>query len=67
MNWTEHDGPPVSPPQRRGFGTTVMETMAERSVGGVVQLDYVASGVTWGLTCPAANALELGEREQNIG
>jgi two-component sensor histidine kinase len=57
MNWTEHDGPPVSP-SRRGFGTVVMKEMAERSVNGRVELDYAPSGVTWSLTCPAANALE---------
>ena len=60
MSWTERDGPPVSPPERRGFGTIVMEAMTERSVGGVVDLDYAPSGVTWRLTCPAANALEPG-------
>jgi hypothetical protein len=32
MSWTERDGPPVSAPKRRGFGTIVMEAMAERSV-----------------------------------
>jgi PAS domain S-box-containing protein len=58
MTWTERDGPPVSPPQRRGFGTVVMQEMAERSVGGKVDLDYAPSGVTWRLTCPAAKALE---------
>jgi PAS domain S-box-containing protein len=58
MNWTESDGPPVSPPQRRGFGSIVMEVMAERSLGGKVDLDYAPSGVTWRLTCPVANALE---------
>jgi PAS domain S-box-containing protein len=58
MNWTERDGPPVSSPRRRGFGTIVMEQMTERSVGGVVDLDYAPSGLTWRLTCPAANALE---------
>jgi PAS domain S-box-containing protein len=57
-SWTERDGPQVSPPQRRGFGTVVMKEMAERSVGGRVELDYAPSGVTWSLTCPAANALE---------
>jgi PAS domain S-box-containing protein len=57
ISWTEHDGP-VSPPTQRGFGTTVMEAMAERSVGGEVELHYAPSGVTWRLTCPAANALE---------
>jgi two-component sensor histidine kinase len=58
MSWTEGDGPAVSAPQRRGFGTTVMEAMAERGVDGTVELDYAPSGVTWRLTCPAANALE---------
>jgi two-component sensor histidine kinase len=60
MSWTERDGPPVSAPKRRGFGTIVMETMAEHSVGGTVDLDYAPSGLTWRLTCPAANALEPG-------
>jgi two-component sensor histidine kinase len=58
MRWIERSGPPVSGPKQRGFGTTVMETMVERSVDGAVELDYAASGLTWRLTCPAANALE---------
>jgi PAS domain S-box-containing protein len=65
MSWTERDGPPVSAPKRRGFGTIVMEAMTARSVDGAVDLDYMPSGVTWRLTCPAANALEPSEREQN--
>jgi PAS domain S-box-containing protein len=63
MSWTERDGPPVSAPKRRGFGTVVMEAMAERSVDGAVDLDYAPSGVSWRLACSAANALELAERE----
>jgi PAS domain S-box-containing protein len=58
MDWTEHDGPPVSPPQRRGFGTVVMKEMAERSVNGTVDLDYAPSGLIWRLVCPAGTALE---------
>jgi PAS domain S-box-containing protein len=57
MSWVERDGPPVSKPKRRGFGTIVMEVMTERSVDGKVDLDYAPSGVAWRLTCPAANAL----------
>jgi PAS domain S-box-containing protein len=57
MSWIERNGP-VSPPERCGFGTIVMEAMVERSVGGEVEIDYAPSGVTWRLTCPAANALE---------
>src|SRR5260370_14883229 len=64
ISWTDHDGPPVSPPKQRGFGTIVLETMAGRSVDGAVGLKYATSGVTWRLTCPAAKALETWEREQ---
>jgi PAS domain S-box-containing protein len=60
MSWTEHQGPPVSAPERRGFGAIVIEAMAQRSVGGAVNLDYAPSGVIWRLTCPAANALDSG-------
>jgi two-component sensor histidine kinase len=45
-------------PKRSGFGTKFMEAMAQHSVDGTVDLDYARSGVTWRLTCPAANALE---------
>jgi PAS domain S-box-containing protein len=67
MSWTEREGPPVSAPKRRGFGTVVMETMAERSVDGKVAVNYALSGLTWRLTCPAANALEPWEPERISG
>ena len=67
MSWTEREGPPVCAPKRRGFGTIVMETMAERSVDGKVAIDYAVSGLAWRLTCPTANALEPGERDQILG
>jgi two-component sensor histidine kinase len=54
MSWTERDGPPV----RRGFGSTVIDSMAKRTVSGEVELDYAPSGLEWRLTCPAANVLE---------
>jgi hypothetical protein len=41
MGWTEREGPPVSAPQKRAFGTLVMKTMAERSVDGMVDLDFL--------------------------
>ena len=63
MNWIERNGPPVSRPERLGFGSTVVDSMAKRTVGGEVELDYASSGLVWRLTCPALNALEqTGER-----
>jgi PAS domain S-box-containing protein len=67
MSWIECKGPAVSPPDRRGFGTLVMEAMVARSLDGTVDLDFPSSGVTWQLTCPAAKALELWQRRQNSG
>jgi PAS domain S-box-containing protein len=62
MTWTERNGPPVSPPERCGFGSTVIDSMAKRTVGGEVHLDYAPSGLMWRLACPAANALERGRQ-----
>jgi PAS domain S-box-containing protein len=59
MSWTERDGPPAQPPDHRGFGTTVIDAMAKRALSGDVRLDYARSGLTWRLTCPAPNALEI--------
>ena len=49
MSWTERDGPPVSPPTRRGFGSTVITSMAKQTVDGEVQLDYAPAGLVWRL------------------
>jgi len=66
ISWTERNGPPVSPPQRRGFGTVVMKEMAQRSLGGTVDLDYAPSGLSWRLACPSVKALEPLERGPNF-
>jgi PAS domain S-box-containing protein len=62
MSWTERNGPPVSQPEHSGFGSTVITSLARRSVGGDVELDYAPSGVVWRLTCQAANTLERETR-----
>jgi two-component sensor histidine kinase len=59
MNWIERDGPPVRPPMHRGFGTTVIESMAKLAANGEVRLNYAPSGLEWHLSCLAANTLEL--------
>jgi len=52
----------VSPPERRGFGSTVIASMAKATIGAS-PLDYAPSGVVWRLTCPAANGLEEARRK----
>jgi PAS domain S-box-containing protein len=65
MSWTERKGPSVSQPKRRGFGSTVVDSMVKQTVNGEVHLDFIPSGVAWNLTCPAANALERNARYKN--
>jgi PAS domain S-box-containing protein len=65
MNWIELNGPPVSPPKRQGFGSTVIDSMVKQTVSGAVQLDYIPSGVVWNLSCAAANALERNTLHKN--
>jgi PAS domain S-box-containing protein len=57
MRWIERNGPPVRPPERRGFGSTVTKSMLELTLGGEVQLDYAPSGLQWRLACRAADTL----------
>jgi len=58
MGWIERNGPPVRPPERKGFGSTVTQSMLERTLGGEVKVDYAPSGLQWHLTCCAADAQE---------
>jgi PAS domain S-box-containing protein len=58
--WQEHGGPAVEAPTRRGFGNTVLTTLAEAAVSGHVSVDYSPAGLRWELTCSARNALEQG-------
>ncbi|MBX4894481.1 PAS domain-containing sensor histidine kinase [Rhizobium bangladeshense] len=45
LEWHEHDGPPVRPPTRRGFGTRLMERCIERDLGGEFDLAFEQAGV----------------------
>ncbi|MCJ2019495.1 GAF domain-containing protein [Methylobacterium sp. E-065] len=45
LRWSEHGGPPVTPPQRRGFGSRLIERGLAGSIGGEVALSYPPEGV----------------------
>lgn len=56
--WTESGGPPVVAPAQRGFGSTVITSMAELSLDGEVQVDYARPGLSWRLRCPSRKILD---------
>jgi two-component sensor histidine kinase len=51
--WIEAGGPPVAPPTRRGFGTTLIESSLTHGLGGTVRLDYAPAGFRAEMTLPA--------------
>jgi light-regulated signal transduction histidine kinase (bacteriophytochrome) len=44
IDWRERDGPPVRPPTRRGFGSTIIEHSIPHDLNGEVSLDYRPEG-----------------------
>lgn len=60
MEWREHDGPAVQPPQRRGFGHIVIAEMTARSLCGDVDYIFANDGVIWRLTAPLDTVEEQG-------
>jgi PAS domain S-box-containing protein len=57
LKWREDNGPPVSPPTRRGFGHTVLERMAA-SLDARVSLEFPPEGVRWSLLVDSAHVVQ---------
>lgn len=58
LQWRERDGPTVTPPSRRGFGSWVMERGLAHELGGRVTLDYQSHGVACTIDIPAPDPVE---------
>ena len=52
MRWQEFGGPTVLSPQRKGFGTVVLERMAIQIADASASLKFLTSGVVWYLEAP---------------
>lgn len=56
MHWIEAGGPPVSPPERRGFGSRLIERGLGRDLGGEVRVEFAPTGVTCTILAPLGGA-----------
>ncbi|HWW25093.1 MAG TPA: sensor histidine kinase, partial [Caulobacter sp.] len=45
LTWAERDGPPVAPPDRKGFGTRLLDRGLSADLGGQPKLTFDAAGV----------------------
>ena len=52
LDWQEQDGPPVAPPTRRGFGSTIIERSIPYDLGGTAEIAYHPAGVHARFTMP---------------
>lgn len=50
FDWRESGGPPVPAPERRGFGTRLLERMAALETGGQADLAYEDCGLSYRLS-----------------
>lgn len=67
VEWRESGGPPVKPPTRKGFGTTIIERSIPYDLGGEVTIDYATAGVSAVFCIPARHVSEAdGERTITI-
>ncbi|MET1754506.1 response regulator [Novosphingobium sp. RD2P27] len=51
FTWSEHDGPPVQEPERKGFGTTLV-TGSLAGEGAEIEVEYALEGVRWRMILP---------------
>lgn len=62
--WTEQGGPPVTPPKRRGIGTSLMTQGIESQAGGHIDFDWRPEGLRCTINLPTA---ALGGRAEASG
>ena len=50
--WRERGGPPVSPPEKRGFGSRLIERSLAAEFGGEVKIEFLPEGVVCNVFAP---------------
>ncbi|HYG27049.1 MAG TPA: HWE histidine kinase domain-containing protein [Caulobacteraceae bacterium] len=50
--WREIGGPPVTPPDRKGFGSRLIERNVRHDLAGEIDLDYASDGLTVTFSIP---------------
>jgi hypothetical protein len=60
VKWEELGGPPVVAPERKGFGSVVLERIVLQIPDAIATLEFAQDGVRWRLVAPAASVLDNG-------
>jgi PAS domain S-box-containing protein len=57
LEWCEHDGPPVTPPTRQGFGSRFIEGSVALELRGAARLTFDPGGLCCAINIPLASAI----------
>ena len=57
LHWQEHGMSGLQPGERKGFGSTVLETIVPESLGGSAQFVLTPEGIKWVLRVPLQNVM----------
>lgn len=66
LTWTERGGPPVAVPERRGFGSTLIES-SMKADGARIGADYAPEGVRWQLDLPLGDDVPPEPAQKTTG
>lgn len=58
LSWRESGGPAVSPPARRGFGSSLLERAVAYELQGRAELEFAPKGLHYELSAPLHRVLE---------
>ncbi|CAH2603032.1 PAS domain S-box protein [Rhodovastum atsumiense] len=67
LTWTEAGGPPVQPPAKRGFGTTLIERALTMGFDAVVRREFPESGLRCAIEIPLTEDVGKVRRAADTG
>ncbi|MEW9856205.1 response regulator [Novosphingobium sp. M1R2S20] len=65
FTWSEHDGPLVEEPERKGFGTTLVNGSLAGE-GAEIEVEYAKEGVRWRMILPLENLPRADAAEERL-
>lgn len=66
FQWREVGGPPVTPPKRRGFGSTIIERSIPHELGGRANVRFRVSGMEADFRIPARYVTKMAPRTPGL-
>jgi two-component sensor histidine kinase len=61
LNWRERGGPPIQPPDHKGFGSILIERLIVRQFGGTAKFEFAPEGLLFRAAFPVPIAAEAAD------